>query len=104
RRFIEAVADAMGLPRPTRTPPLWLARILTWASETGARLRGAREAPTFTWARLKFLGLNLDFSIEKARRELGYRPRYRFDDAIAETMAYYKDNVRSPAPAGAGSL
>src|SRR5262249_23945097 len=88
RQFIEAVADAMGLPRPTRTPPLWLARILTWGSETWARLRGAKEAPLFTRARLKFLGLNLEFSVEKAKRELGYRPRYRFEDAIAETMAY----------------
>jgi len=90
RRFIEAVADAMGLPRPWRAPPLWVARILTWGSETWARLRGAREAPLFTRARLKFLGLNLDFSIEKAKRELGYRPRYSFDEAIAETMAYYQ--------------
>jgi len=90
RRFIEAVADAMGLARPWRAPPLWVARILTWGNETWARLRGAREAPLFTRARLKFLGLNLDFSIEKAKRELGYRPRYAFDEAMAETMAYYK--------------
>jgi nucleoside-diphosphate-sugar epimerase len=97
RRFIEAVADAMGLPRPTLMPPLWLARILTWGSETWARLRGAKEAPLFTRARLKFLGLNLDFSIEKAKRELGYRPRYTFEEAIAETMAYYKGNVLLPS-------
>ena len=90
RRFIEAVADAMELPRPWRCPPLWAARIMTWGSETWARLRGAKEAPLFTHARLKFLGLNLDFSIEKAKRELGYRPRYSFEQAIAETMVYYK--------------
>jgi nucleoside-diphosphate-sugar epimerase len=102
RRFVEAVADAMGLPYPTLMPPLWLARILTWGSETWAHLRGAQEAPLFTRARLKFLGLNLDFSIEKAKRELGYRPRYTFDEAIAETMAYYKENILTPAPASAG--
>jgi nucleoside-diphosphate-sugar epimerase len=90
RRFIEAVADAMGLPRPTRTPPLWLARLLTWWAETKAKLRGAKEAPRYTRARLKFLGLNLDFSIEKAKRELGYQPRTSFDDGMYETMAYYK--------------
>ena len=42
----------------------------------------------------KFLGLNLDFSIEKARRELGYRPRVSFDDAMYETMAYYKKQAQ----------
>jgi nucleoside-diphosphate-sugar epimerase len=90
RRFIEAVADALGLPRPTRCPPLWLARLVTWWHETKAKLRGAKEAPRYTRARLKFLGLNLDFSIEKAKRELGYQPRTGFEDAIYETMAYYK--------------
>jgi nucleoside-diphosphate-sugar epimerase len=104
RRFIEAIADAIGLPRPTRTPPLWLARILTWGCESWARLRGAKEAPLFTQARLKFLGLNLDFSIEKAKRELGYQPRYNFDEAIAQTMAYYKENVLRPTPARAGTV
>ncbi len=90
RRFIEYVADSMGLPRPWRAPPLWLARILTWGCETWAKVRGAKEAPLFTKARLKFMGLNLDFSIEKAKRELGYQPRTSFDDAMYETMAWYK--------------
>ena len=89
-RFIFAVADAMGLPRPTRKPPLWLAKIATWFSEKMAKLRGATEAPRLNLATLKFIGLNLDFSIDKAIRELSYRPRYPFDDAIAETMAWYK--------------
>ena len=94
RRFIDAVADAAGLPRPTRTPPLWLARFLTWWSEGWAKLRGAKEAPPLTKARLKFIALNLDFSIEKAKRELGYQPRTSFDDALYETMAYYKKQAQ----------
>lgn len=97
RRFVEAVADAMGLPRPTRCPPLWLARFLTWCAEGLAKMRGAREAPLYTRARLKFLGLNLDFSIEKVRRELGYQPRTNFDDAMYETMAYYKKQAQGPS-------
>jgi nucleoside-diphosphate-sugar epimerase len=39
------------------------------------------------------MGLNLDFSIEKARRELGYQPRYRFDEGLRETVAWYKQNA-----------
>jgi nucleoside-diphosphate-sugar epimerase len=90
RRFIDGVADALNLPRPTKTPPLWLARALTWIEEKKARWRGAKEAPRYTKARLKFIALDLDFSIEKAKRELGYRPHYPFDDAFAQTMAWYK--------------
>ena len=92
RRFIEAIADAMGLDRPTGAPPLWLAKMVTWISEKKARLRGARQAPKFTFAKLKFMGYNLEFSIEKARRELGYQPRVSFHDGMGETMAYYQKN------------
>jgi nucleoside-diphosphate-sugar epimerase len=90
RRFIEAVADAFGLPHPWRRPPLWLARMVTWSFEAAARMRGASEAPRFNFTTLKFLGLSLDFSIDKARRELGYRPRVSFADGIGETLAWYK--------------
>ncbi len=90
RRFIEAVADAMGLPHPRLMPPYWLAWTVTWCSEALAKLRGKKEAPIYNFTRLKFLGLNLDFSIDKARSELGYRPPYSFDDAMVETMDWYK--------------
>jgi nucleoside-diphosphate-sugar epimerase len=101
RQFVETIADAFGLPHPTRKPPLWAARILTRVVEGWARLTGATKAPLFTQARLKFLGYNLDFSIEKAKRELGYRPRYNFDDAMHHTLAWYKrEHAEQEAPAG----
>jgi nucleoside-diphosphate-sugar epimerase len=90
RRFIETIADAMGCSRPTLTPPLWLAWLVTWTADKAARLRGSSEGPAFSFPRLKFMGLNLDFSIEKAKRELGYSPRYTFDDAMSETMGWYR--------------
>ena len=40
------------------------------------------------------MALNLDFSIAKAQAELGYRPKVRFDDAISETMAWFKNRER----------
>jgi nucleoside-diphosphate-sugar epimerase len=94
RRFIEKIADAMGLSHPTLTPPLWLAKLVTWSAESLAKLRGAQEAPLFNFTRLKFMGLNLDFSIEKAKRELGYQPRVNFDDAMSETMAWYRAETK----------
>jgi nucleoside-diphosphate-sugar epimerase len=92
RRFIEGIAAGLGVPAPKRSVPLWLARLVAYFLETRARKRGDREPPKLTQARLKFLGLNLDFSIEKAKRELGYVPRWSFDQALAETIAWYKRN------------
>ena len=84
----------LGLPQPKPIPvPLWLARILAWSMERSARKQGASKAPKLTQARLKFLGLNLDFSIAKAQRELGYGARYTFDQGMRETIAWYKQNA-----------
>jgi nucleoside-diphosphate-sugar epimerase len=93
RRFIEAIADGLGLEKPTRSVPLWLARIAAWFMERRARRSGASEAPRLTQARLKLFGLNLEYSIDKAKRELGYSPRTPFDQAIQETIASYRENA-----------
>jgi nucleoside-diphosphate-sugar epimerase len=92
RRFIEAIAAALKLPPPQKSVPLWLARLLCSVMEGAAHLRGAKEAPRLTQARLKFLGMNLDFNIDKAKRVLGYRPRVGFERGMQETMAWYRDN------------
>ena len=95
RRFIEKIADNLGLPHPYLMPPLWLAWFVTLCVEKYAKVRGATKAPFFNLARIKFLGLNLDFSIEKARKQLGYSPRFEFDDAMLQTLAWYKENHRA---------
>jgi nucleoside-diphosphate-sugar epimerase len=94
RRFIEGIADGVGLPHPNPVHvPLWLARAIAWWKEGRARRRRSPKPPRLTQGRLKFLGLNLDFSIDKARRELGYRPRYSFDEGLKETVAWYRQNA-----------
>jgi 2-alkyl-3-oxoalkanoate reductase len=93
RRFIGRVAELAGLPAPTRKIPLRLAKFLAGLVEGIAKLRGAKNPPLINKARYKFLGLNLDYSIDKARKVLGYQPPYPFDEAIARAMAEH-----SPAP------
>lgn len=92
KQFMETICDGLNLPRPTTSVPLWLARVVAWALEGRARRRGDPQPPRLTQARLKFLGLDLDFSIEKARRELGYRPGWTFARGMAETLAWYKQH------------
>jgi nucleoside-diphosphate-sugar epimerase len=95
RQFIEALIHGLGLPQPKPVGlPLWLARLFAWNMERKARRINAPHPPRLTQARLKFLGLNLDFSIEKAKRELGYQPRVRFAEGMQQTIAWYKDKVR----------
>ena len=90
RRFIEGIADGVGVPRPTGSVPLWVARLVAWSLETVSRALGTSEPPRLTQARLKFLGLNLDFSIDRARRELGYQPPFTFEQGLAATVDWYR--------------
>ncbi|HEY8503410.1 MAG TPA: NAD-dependent epimerase/dehydratase family protein [Gemmataceae bacterium] len=101
RRFFEAIADGLDLPRPWRSVPLWLGKTAARLVEGRARRKGWPTAPRLTQARIKFLGLNLDFSIAKARRELGYNPRYGFDEAMRETVEWLRGQADARGGEGA---
>jgi nucleoside-diphosphate-sugar epimerase len=98
QEFVGAVADYLGQPRPGSVP-LWLARPLSGLVEGVARAIGKTQAPVLTKARLKFLTLNLDFSIDKARRVLGYEPRVDFQDGIREALDWATGRAAAGAPA-----
>ncbi len=85
QEYINTVADYLGKPHPGKVP-LWLAQLLVGPIEGWARLVGKKEAPILTRARMKFMTRNLDFSIEKAQRILGYQPRVDFQEGIKETL------------------
>ena len=57
---------------------------------------GAKNPPLINKARYKFLGLNLDYSIDKARRVLGYQPPFTFDEAIERAMAEHRPRAGKP--------
>ena len=97
REFIEAVCDAAGIERPKKIVPLFIARGLAKVMEGAWKLLGKKQAPLLNNARLKFLGLNLDYSIDKAIRMLGYMPAGDFRDAMPESV---RDVVGSMKSAG----
>ena len=86
REFIGSVASGAGLAPPSRQVPLGVAKVVAAMLERVWKLRGKTTAPILSQARIKFLGLNLDFSSDRAQRCLGYDPKLDFEDAIAETM------------------
>jgi nucleoside-diphosphate-sugar epimerase len=83
--FIHAVADYVGTPHPKHVPE-WLGRALVGPVESIARLRGKTSPPFLTRAQLKFMTLNLDYSIAKAKRVLGYQPRVDFREGILAAL------------------
>ncbi|MEZ6087232.1 MAG: NAD-dependent epimerase/dehydratase family protein [Pirellulaceae bacterium] len=87
KEFVGAIADFMGQPMPKHVPE-WLARSAVGFIEGFAKLRGATSAPLLTNARIKFLTLNLDFSIEKAKRLLGYQPQTDFKEGMRSALEW----------------
>jgi nucleoside-diphosphate-sugar epimerase len=82
---------------------LSLARFLATVFEKIAKLRGAKNPPIINKARFKFLGLNLDYSIEKARGMLAYDPPYTFEQGIQRAMAEHNPRAGRETLSPAGS-
>jgi nucleoside-diphosphate-sugar epimerase len=85
QEFIHTIADHLGEPHPKHVPE-WIGRALVGPVECIARLCGQKTPPFITRAQLKFMALNLDYSIAKAKRELGYAPRVDFRDGIVPAL------------------
>jgi nucleoside-diphosphate-sugar epimerase len=79
--FVNTIADYLGKPHPRHVPEL-IPRLLVGPIERIAKLRGRRDPPFLTRAQIKFMTLNLDYSIAKAKRVLGYAPKVDFRDGI----------------------
>ena len=97
-QFIAAFCRELQISVPLVHIPLPIARLLCGLSETLARLVGSPSGPVLSLAKFKFLALNLEFSIERARRELAYQPRFDLDTAVHHTIAWIKGSESSPNP------
>lgn len=78
-----AVAPGYRLPPPA---PRWLLLALAWLQERGAQLTGKPAKLLVSQVRL-FHGVRQEYSIAKARAELGYRPRSA-EQALREAFAF----------------
>ena len=92
-RYFGDLARLAGTP-PPRSLPLGLARILALAFETVWKLVPARRRPPITREALNLTARPLDVPIDRARHELGYRPRMDYEQALVELG-------RSPTPGDA---
>ena len=105
KQFVGRVAELAGLEAadPTACRSGWRSSSPP-SSRAVAKLRGAKNPPIINKARFKFLGLNLDYSIEKARRVLGYQPPFTFEQGIERAMAEHRPpDAREPAAVAAAT-
>jgi nucleoside-diphosphate-sugar epimerase len=95
KEFIEFIAEYCELPLPARHVPPALAVAGCYTSEYVGHLVGVKHAPLMNISRLRFLYYNQAYSIERARRELGYAPRYTIREGLPPTLDWFTAQTRS---------
>ncbi|MFH1538226.1 MAG: NAD-dependent epimerase/dehydratase family protein [bacterium] len=93
RDIVPALAEKLGLKVKTFGIPYPMAKILGSASESALRLLGAKKAPLMTRMGSYILGNSLSYSIEKARRVLGYEPQVTFAEGIDEYVESFQKQI-----------
>lgn len=96
RQFFEALADALDLPYPDKHASLWWARLACRWGKLRPWFLPSRRRPQWNWSRLRLLGYNQDFAIFKAQNELGYSPRWSFDEGLYQTIRWFRERGQLP--------
>lgn len=90
RDYIGAAARAVGAKPPTRQVPYGLMHFAARVCEALCKPFGIQ--PPLHRRRLTFFKHNRAFSIDKARRILGYNPQTHLDEGFRRTVAWYHQN------------
>ncbi|HKY60815.1 MAG TPA: NAD-dependent epimerase/dehydratase family protein [Gemmatimonadota bacterium] len=100
RTLIDEIAELVGSP-PPRSIPLPVLRLAAGVCELAFRPLG--KEPPVSRRSIKFYTNNTAFDISKARRLLGWNPRYDLRAGLAETWAYLSgsDPWQVPLPRAA---
>jgi nucleoside-diphosphate-sugar epimerase len=94
RTYFEKLTSALEVSRPRIFLSPALMQAAASALEFVYRLFHARHRPPITRYLVTHLSKDFHFSIEKARRELGYEPRVGIDEAVERTAGWYRTVVR----------
>ena len=95
REFFRKLAKALGAPKPRVSVNPALAYAVASMLEFIYRSFRISSRPPITRYLVTHLRKDFHFSIEKARRELGYEPKVGMDEAIRKTAEWYQKVVKT---------
>ena len=103
KRMAETIAEALGKKLPKLSLPAFPLKIAAWGLG-GFFSLVRREAP-LNPSRLAFFLRSKPLNIQKAVRELGFVPAWKFDRGIAAAIDWYRSQgwLSFPAPNGSAS-
>lgn len=90
RQFFDFLAGELNLPRVKRRVPLRVAETFAFLLEAAGRATRRKQAPPVTRSGIALLSRSTMLSSQKAQQVLGWQPRVRIQDGLAETLAWLK--------------
>jgi nucleoside-diphosphate-sugar epimerase len=102
--FLGAIAQELGVRAPRLHVPYPALYGAAFAAEQAARLTRAQRQPVVTRLGVKLFGTDNRHAIDKARRELGYRPQVPLREGVRLAAAWYRHQLlpgRRPVSAAA---
>ncbi len=103
REMLGAVAAAVGAPAPSAHVPYAALYLAGSAAERLSAITRSDRQPVVTRLGVKLFGGQNRHSIDKARRELGYRPQVDLREGIRLSAEWYLEHGRHGRPARAGT-
>jgi nucleoside-diphosphate-sugar epimerase len=90
RSYMDKLAKIIGVSSPKIVIPYRLAYFAGWAMEKIYGALRIQSRPLLTRMMVELFGTNQGFSIEKARRELGYEPKVGFDEGMSHVETWLR--------------
>jgi len=94
KEFISMLANKLGYPIPNKSVPVQVARIACPVLEFINKITKSKNPPLLNKFRMKFLDTYLTFDIERAKKEIGYKPEYTLEMGIEETVKWFQSKEK----------
>jgi hypothetical protein len=91
RALTDSLCARLGIPAPRKNMPYPLAMALGAVVEGAWRLFRMEGTPPMSPFLVAMIRRNSGFSIAKARRELGYKPRRQWEESLPQLVAYLEE-------------
>jgi nucleoside-diphosphate-sugar epimerase len=100
--YLEAIARELDVPAPRRHVPYRVALTLGAGCELAARVTRRPDPPPLMRYGIQVLGGENRFSIERARREIGFEPHVTLADGVRRSVEWFRTEHDSATLARSG--
>ncbi|MBM3995682.1 MAG: NAD-dependent epimerase/dehydratase family protein [Planctomycetes bacterium] len=87
--LLNALTDALSLPRVTSHVPYWLALQWAFLNELWKTIIFSSSPPTITRRAVYLIGRSTQYSTQKARTQLGWKPQVNIIEGIRRTLEWF---------------